>query len=51
MSSQLKTYLTPEEYLAIERRAEHRSEYFNGETFAMVGASRRHNVIVTNIVR
>jgi len=49
MSSQLKTYLTPEEYLAIERRAEYRSEYFNGETFAMVGASRRHNLIAGNI--
>ena len=51
MSSQLKTYLTPEEYLAIERKAEDRSEYFNGEMFAMSGASRRHNLIVTNIVR
>jgi Uma2 family endonuclease len=50
MSSQPKTYLTPEEYLAIERKAECKSEYFNGEMFAMVGASERHVLIVTNVV-
>lgn len=51
MSTQLKTYLTPQEYLALEREAEVKSEYFNGEMFAMSGASRKHNLIVTNIVR
>ena len=51
MSTQLKTYLTPQEYLAVEREAEFKSEYFNGEMFAMSGASRKHNLIVTNIVR
>lgn len=50
MSTQLKTYLTPQEYLAVEREAEVRSEYFNGEMFAMSGASRKHNLITTNIV-
>lgn len=50
MSTQLKTYLTPQEYLAVEREAEVKSEYFNGEMFAMSGASRKHNLIVTNIV-
>lgn len=50
MSSQLKTYLTPKEYLDVERKAEQKSEYFNGEMFAMSGASRKHNLIVTNIV-
>ena len=51
MSTQVKTYLTPEEYLALERRAETKSEYFNGEMFAMVGASREHNVVSGNIFR
>ena len=51
MSSQSKILLTPEEYLAIERRAETKSEYFAGEMFAMVGASRRHNLIAANIIR
>lgn len=42
---------TPEEYLAIERRAEVRNEYFEGETFAMAGGSQRHNLIVANLLR
>ncbi|HVF45425.1 MAG TPA: Uma2 family endonuclease [Pyrinomonadaceae bacterium] len=49
MSSQPKTYLTPEEYLAVERRNEYRSEYVDGEMVAMTGASRRHNLIAVNI--
>lgn len=51
MSSQRNTLLTPEEYLAAERKAETRSEYFGGEMFAMVGASKRHNLIAANIIR
>jgi Uma2 family endonuclease len=50
MSSNPKTFLTEEEYLAIDRQAEFRSEYFAGEMFALAGASRRHNRIVTNLV-
>ncbi len=50
MVSNPKTFLTPEEYLAIERQAEVKSEYWNGEMFAMVGASRKHNLIATNVV-
>ncbi|HEY0320270.1 MAG TPA: Uma2 family endonuclease [Pyrinomonadaceae bacterium] len=50
MSSNPKTFLTEDEYLAVERQAEFRSEYLAGEVFAMVGASRRHNRIVTNLV-
>jgi Uma2 family endonuclease len=51
MSSQPSSYLTPEEYLEVERRAERKSEYFRGEMFAMAGATRRHILIVTNLVR
>ena len=50
MSSHPKTFLAEEEYLAIERRAEFRSEYYAGEMLAMSGASRRHNRIVSNLV-
>jgi len=50
MSSDPKTLLTEEEYLAMERRAEFRSEFHRGEMFSMAGASRRHNRIVTNLV-
>ncbi|MGI9065913.1 MAG: Uma2 family endonuclease [Pyrinomonadaceae bacterium] len=50
MSRQIKSYITPEEYLALERKADYRSEYLHGEIFAMTGASREHNIIATNIV-
>jgi Uma2 family endonuclease len=48
MSSQPKTRFTPEEYLTLERQADYRSEYYRGEIFAMVGASREHNLISLN---
>jgi Uma2 family endonuclease len=51
MSSNPKTCFTPQEYLAIERKAEFRSEYIDGEIVAMGGASRRHNLITINIAR
>jgi len=50
MSTQPKHYLTPEEYLEIERKAEFRSEYFAGEMFAMAGARAPHNLINANLV-
>lgn len=49
MSSQSTTYLTPEEYLALERKAELKSEYIDGEIVAMTGASRKHNLVVVNL--
>ena len=48
MNPQPKPRLTPEDYLAIERSADYKSEYFNGEIFAMAGASRAHNTIAVN---
>lgn len=50
MSTQPKPYLSPQEYLAVERAAAYKSEYFAGEVFAMSGASRPHNLIVTNLI-
>jgi Uma2 family endonuclease len=47
---QPKPSLSPEEYLAIDRQAEIRSEYLDGEMFAMAGGSYTHNVIVGNLV-
>jgi Uma2 family endonuclease len=49
MSSLLKSLITPQEYLALERQAEYKSEYFAGEVFAMAGASRAHNLIAFNV--
>lgn len=51
MSSQPQKRLTSAAYLTLERKAESKSEYFAGEMFAMAGASRRHNLIVANIIR
>ncbi|MBC8084591.1 MAG: Uma2 family endonuclease [Hymenobacter sp.] len=50
MSAQPKPYITPEEYLVAERAAEFKSEYYNGEVFAMSGASRAHNLLVSNLI-
>ena len=44
-------WLTPQQYLFQERQAETKSEYFDGEIFAMAGASREHNQISANLVR
>ena len=50
----VQTRLTPEEYIAFERKALPdgeiiRYEYINGELIAMSGASRAHNLITGNI--
>jgi Uma2 family endonuclease len=50
MSTLSKPYLTPEQYLAMERKAEFKSEYYQGEMFAMSGARRTHNLIAVNAV-
>jgi Uma2 family endonuclease len=42
---------SPEEYLALERKAEYKSEYLNGRIIAMSGASRWHNLIAGNLYR
>lgn len=41
---------TPEEYLALERAAGYKSQYYRGEIFAMAGASEPHNRILTNLI-
>jgi len=50
MSSQPKTRLTAQEYLALEREAEYKSEYYKGEVFAFAGASLQHNLIAVNVL-
>jgi Uma2 family endonuclease len=48
MEHEASQKISPEEYLALERKAPFRSEYANGEVFAHAGASRTHNLIVAN---
>ncbi|HEV2764142.1 MAG TPA: Uma2 family endonuclease [Pyrinomonadaceae bacterium] len=50
MASNPNVYVTPEEYLELERQADCKSEYADGVVYAMAGASERHNLIVANIV-
>lgn len=49
MASHPKHFYSPEEYIALERKASYKSEYYAGEIFAMSGASRAHNIIVANV--
>jgi Uma2 family endonuclease len=51
MSAVPKPKLTAAEYLAIERQASFKSEYLNGEMFAMAGASLPHTRIKDNLAR
>jgi Uma2 family endonuclease len=51
MSTAEKILLTPQEYLAKERQADFRSEFYRGEMLAMAGASREHTRIKDNVAR
>jgi Uma2 family endonuclease len=42
-------YISPEEYLRLERQAEYKSEYVDGVMYAMSGASEKHNLIAINM--
>jgi len=43
--------LTEEEYLVLERAAPFKSEFFDGEMFAMAGGSAMHSLIAANLIR
>jgi Uma2 family endonuclease len=49
MASHSVTKLTEEQYLALDRAAEFKSEYFDGEMFAMSGGSMEHARLQKNI--
>jgi Uma2 family endonuclease len=51
MSSLPQPFLTVEEYIEAERKAEFRSEYLDGHVYAMAGASPAHSRIVLNLAR
>ncbi len=43
--------ITPQEYLLRERQSPTKSEYFQGEVFAMSGGSANHSLIASNFIR
>lgn len=45
-----KNFITPDEYLKMERHSETKHEYFNGRIYAMTGASEAHNTIAGNLI-
>ncbi len=47
MQPQAIDYISEDEYLEIERNSEIKHEYFDGEIFAMSGASEAQNLIMT----
>ena len=42
--------MTAEEYLAMDRAAEIRSEFLDGEMIAMSGGSMRHSALQVNLI-
>jgi Uma2 family endonuclease len=42
---------TPQEYYALEREATYKSDYYDGEIFAMAGGTIAHSLICSNLVR
>lgn len=42
-------YISPEQYLEMERASEVKHEYYNGEVYAMAGVSLKHNIIAANL--
>lgn len=42
--------ISPEEYLELERKAEFKSEYYDGVIYDMAGGTEAHNLIVANVV-
>lgn len=50
MTPQPKPFITEAEYLALERDSLVKHEYYDGEIFAMSGATEAHNLIAANVV-
>lgn len=50
MSAISKPYLSEQDYLIQERNATEKNEYYNGEVFAMSGATKEHNKIVASLI-
>ena len=43
-------FISPQEYLAMERASEEKHEYYDGQVLAMSGARMKHNYITSNLI-
>jgi Uma2 family endonuclease len=50
MSTQAKTFFASEEYLELERKAEYKNEYYQGQILAMPAVNRWHVHIATQLL-
>jgi Uma2 family endonuclease len=50
LAQPVKRY-TPQEYYLLERDAPYKSDYYDGEIFAMAGGTVAHSMICSNLVR
>ena len=50
MATLRDSYVSPQEYLALERTADFKSEYVDGIIYQMSGASIPHNLIAANLL-
>ena len=50
MSANPLPYLSPDEYLAIEREAEFKSEYYGSRMHAMSGGTEPHSLLASNLI-
>lgn len=50
MSEPVRKWISPDEYLQLEERAELKSEYFDGAIYAMAGGEPEHNLVSGNVI-
>src|SRR5438067_352701 len=50
MIERQRAWTSAEEYLELEETADYKSEYFDGEVFAMAGGTPEHNLIAANLI-
>jgi Uma2 family endonuclease len=50
MQQRAFSFITEDAYLDMERASDIKHDYYQGEMFAMAGASRNHNLIVANVI-
>lgn len=50
MLQPLRPYYTPQEYLFMERQADYKSEYYNGQIYTMSGGTDNHSSVAANFI-